>query len=281
MYSIRMPGLRCPVCRGSRGVQGQACRVPEDTDQGVGGRTAKTVKQPRQQPARPQYANYWAPLTRKQHTIPHSAQPQHTNYWAPQTRKRHQQEHRPQQPTERSDPTQHAKGRTGECPGPRKGATTRRNVKQGGGGVCTEQENADCNKPLRVEALQGATVERTAWPSRQREVISAVENSASEGMGEIGLPGGGGVSFDSTAPAHQRRAPPTAETTPAGAPAAAALQNAATRRNMRRGERVTVQGPIKKQRPRRPCLTGGHSSPPKEGGVSGVRGSRDRPVPRG
>ena len=86
--------------------------------------TAKTVKRPRQQPAHPQYANYWAPLTRKRHTMPHSAQPRHTNYWAPRTRKRHQQEHRPQRPTERSDPTQHAKGRTGDCPGPRKGATT-------------------------------------------------------------------------------------------------------------------------------------------------------------
>ena len=42
--------------------------------------TAKTVKRPRQQPAHPQYANYWAPLTRKRHTMPHSAQPQHTNY---------------------------------------------------------------------------------------------------------------------------------------------------------------------------------------------------------
>ena len=51
--------------------------------------------------------------------------------WAPRTRKRHQQEHRPQRPTERSDPTQHAKGRTGGCPGPRKGATTGRNVTQG------------------------------------------------------------------------------------------------------------------------------------------------------
>ena len=36
--------------------------------------TTKTVKRPRQQPAHPQYANYWAPLTRKQHTMPHSAQ---------------------------------------------------------------------------------------------------------------------------------------------------------------------------------------------------------------
>ena len=101
--------------------------------------TAKTVKRPPQQPAHPQYANYWAPLTRKRHTMPHSAQSQHTNYWAPRTRKRHQQEHRPQRPTERSDPTQHAEGRPGDCPGPRKGATTRRNVTQGGGGGYRQQ----------------------------------------------------------------------------------------------------------------------------------------------
>ena len=88
-------------------------------------------KRPRQQPAHPQYANYWAPLTRKRHTMPHSAQSQHANHWAARTRKRHQQEHRPQRPTERSDPTQHAEGRTGDCPGPCKGATTRRNVTQG------------------------------------------------------------------------------------------------------------------------------------------------------
>ena len=35
--------------------------------------TAKTVKRPRQQPAHPQYANYWALLTRKRHTTSHSA----------------------------------------------------------------------------------------------------------------------------------------------------------------------------------------------------------------
>ena len=33
--------------------------------------TAKTVKRPCQQPAHPQYTNYWAPLTRKRHTMPH------------------------------------------------------------------------------------------------------------------------------------------------------------------------------------------------------------------
>ena len=82
----------------------------------------------------PQYANYWAPLTHKRHIPPHSAQPRHTDHWAPRMRKRHQQEHRPQRPRERSDPTQHAKGRTGDCPGPRKETATRRNVTQGGGG---------------------------------------------------------------------------------------------------------------------------------------------------
>ena len=68
----------------------------------------------------------------KRHIPPHPAQPQHTNDGAPRTRKRHPQEHRPQRPTERSDPTQHAKGRTSDCPGPCKGATTRRNVTRGG-----------------------------------------------------------------------------------------------------------------------------------------------------
>ena len=81
----------------------------------------------------PQYANYWALLTRKRRILPHPAQPRRTNDWAPRTRKRHQREHRPQRPTERSDPTQHAKGRTGDRPGPLKGATTRRNVTRGGG----------------------------------------------------------------------------------------------------------------------------------------------------
>ena len=33
-------------------------------------------------PAHCQYANYWAPLTRKRHIPPHPAQPRHTNHWA-------------------------------------------------------------------------------------------------------------------------------------------------------------------------------------------------------
>ena len=94
----------------------------------------KQSNDPRNNQHNPQYANYWAPLTRKRRIPPHSAQSQHANDWAPRTRKRHQQEHRPQRPTESSDPTQHAKGRTGDCPGPRKGTKTQRNVTRGGGG---------------------------------------------------------------------------------------------------------------------------------------------------
>ena len=118
------------------------CGRPEDG--GVG--TPKTVKRPPQQPAPPQYANYWALLTRKRHIPPRPAQPQHTNHWAPRTRKRHQQEHRPQRPTESSDPTQHAEGRTGDCPGPRKETTTRRNVTQGV--VCVQTQGVRSPSPM-------------------------------------------------------------------------------------------------------------------------------------
>ena len=71
-----------PTVRGKRTYSGRpGQRVEEGTwaaqkhseagdgrpvDRGVW--TAKTVKRPRQQPAHPQYANYWAPLTRKRHT---------------------------------------------------------------------------------------------------------------------------------------------------------------------------------------------------------------------
>ena len=67
---------------------------------------------------------------------PHNNQhnPQCANYWAPLPQKRHHKEHGPQRPTERSDPTQHVKGRTGDCPGPRKGTATQRDVTPGGGG---------------------------------------------------------------------------------------------------------------------------------------------------
>ena len=44
----------------------------------AGAWAAKTVKGPPQQPAQPQYANYWA-LTHKRHP-PQPAQPRHTNH---------------------------------------------------------------------------------------------------------------------------------------------------------------------------------------------------------
>ena len=86
---------------------------------------------------RPECGGEWASKAGKRplHQPPH---PRSANYWSPLTRKRNQQEHEPQGPSEHSDPTQHAKGRTGDCPGPRNETATRRNVTQGGrvcGGV--------------------------------------------------------------------------------------------------------------------------------------------------
>ena len=99
------PPLTCPTVRsaastsnggGGQRVEEQGTWAAQKHSEAGYGRpvdrgawTAKTVKRPRQQPAHPQYANYWAPLTHKRHIPPHSAQPQHTNYWAPRTRKRH------------------------------------------------------------------------------------------------------------------------------------------------------------------------------------------------
>ena len=109
-------------------VQGRLphCHVPQYRFPTVGGPTLQTVSPAKRKPpfrallrgiGTGRGANYRAPLTRKRHIPPHPAQPRRTNHWAPRTRKRHQQEHRPQRPTERSDPTQHAKGRTDDCPG--------------------------------------------------------------------------------------------------------------------------------------------------------------------
>ena len=136
-WRSRAPG---PHAHGKRSEVG--CGWPED--RGVG--TAKTVKRPPQQPVQPQYANYWAPLTRNRHILPHPARPQHTNHWA-LSAKRHQQEHQPQRPTESSGAMQHVNGRTGDCPGPLKETTTRRNVTGGGGGF-----------KLRVRAWEGTRV---------------------------------------------------------------------------------------------------------------------------
>ena len=53
----------------------------------------------------------------------------------------------------------------------------------------------------------------------------------------------------STAPAHQPLRSANAETTPAGAPAAAAVRTQRPDATCEGDERVTVQGPVKKQRP--------------------------------
>ena len=86
---------------------------------------------------------------------------------------RHQQEHRPQRPTESSDPTQHAKGRTGDRPGPRKGATTRRNVTQGGGGGCIQKEGTSETAPEAVRQAVGGGCQ-SGW-GRLLSVTNAIE----------------------------------------------------------------------------------------------------------
>ena len=55
-------------------------------------------------------------------------------------------------PSESSDPTQHAKGRTGDRPGPRKGATTRRNVTRRMGGPDGASQGNRPGRALRVPA---------------------------------------------------------------------------------------------------------------------------------
>ena len=87
--------------------------------------------------------------------------PRHANDAAPRTRKRHQQEHRPQRPTERSDPTQHAKGRTGDCPGPRKQQPD--GMSHGGGGCMGRGGRSP--PPSRAPSLCPATVPLTASAS--------------------------------------------------------------------------------------------------------------------
>ena len=146
---------------------------------------------------RPGCGGEWAAKNIKRPALP--AQPQCTNHWAPLTRKRHHKEHRPQRPSESIDSTQHAKGRAGDCPGPRQETATRRNVTQraqgGGGGA----NGTPCH-------------------------IQHSSNTPTTGLRERG---------NDTSKSTGR----------------SVRQKAATRRNMRREKRVTVQGPVKEQQP--------------------------------
>ena len=126
--------------------------------------------------------------------------PRNANHWAPRTRKRHQQEQRPQRPTERSDPTQHAKGRTGDCPGPRKETTTRRNVTRGGGGGAWGTNSPPplpckpmgmCHRPSR-RLMAAAAHERPPSPYRTRAArrdFFGAEGSFWKGGPGTGRPG--------------------------------------------------------------------------------------------
>ena len=134
--------------------------------------------------------------TQTAHPPPHSAQPQHTNHWAPRTRKRHQQEHRPQRPTERSDPTQHAKGRRGDRPGPRKGATTRRNVTQGGlqggrGGTQPPYNRCRPGPRKSLTSLSGSPAPRVMQRSTAPDLHQQRPTPALGDL-KIALRGGGG-----------------------------------------------------------------------------------------
>ena len=86
---------------------------------------AKTVKRPPQQPTQPQYANYWAPMTCKRHTMPHPAQPQHTNHWR-----------------ERGNNTSRSTGRNG-----RQNAATRRSTQR--------EERVTVQGPVKKQQLDG------------------------------------------------------------------------------------------------------------------------------
>ena len=139
---------------------------------------------------------------------PHQpAQPQCASYWAPLTRKRHQQQHRPQRPPEHSDPTRHAKGRTADCPGPCEETATRRTI-------CPQKHSEARGGRPECRGEWAATAEKR--PRSDQHNLSTPttrerENDTSRNAGRSGR------------------------------------RNAATRRGMRREERATVQGPVKKQ----------------------------------
>ena len=108
---------------------------------------AKTVKRPHNNQHSPRCANYLAPLTRKRNHI----------------------EHRPQRPTERSDPTQHTKGRTGDCPGPRRRNCNPAECHTEGGGWGWGQEGVrDMGTQERHQTGGGATqTHRTREPHQE------------------------------------------------------------------------------------------------------------------
>ena len=128
----------------------------------------------------------------------------------PRTRKRHQREHRPQRPTERSDPTQHAKGRAGDCPGPRKETTTGRTVTQGGGGIRLDPS------PTQTAAgggggarAPGAYTRVPLWAVTPPHVPSVHSHAA------VGPQGGGGaLTCRAGPPAHLREPAPPLQPTP-------------------------------------------------------------------
>ena len=144
---------------------------------------ASPRKRSEARPGRPECGGEWAAKTGKR-PLHQPKHPRSANYWAPLTRTRNQREHRPQWPTERSGPTQHAKGRTGDCPGPRNETATRRNVTQGGGGGCAPfQRQADCTSTTRhphsaLMALQPPTQQSRGAPPQNMTKVRETESTS-------------------------------------------------------------------------------------------------------
>ena len=105
----------------------------------------------------------------------------------------------------------------------------------GGGGSHTEtQREVGCGRPEDGGGWTAKTVKRPRQQPAQPQYANA----------QTAHP-----ATSSTAPAHQTTGPRERGNDTSQSTGRSGQQNAATRRYMRRGERVTVQGPVTKQRP--------------------------------
>ena len=143
-HSLRCPSRTAPCQQASllwngpvnspsgHGGGGGLADDQDATRRGCSNGAARTRKRGEACGGRPGRGGAWASKTIKR-PAQLSAQ---ANPWALRTRRRRRQEHRPQRPSEHSDPTQHAKGRAGDCPGPRKENCNPTECHNGGGGSC-------------------------------------------------------------------------------------------------------------------------------------------------
>ena len=100
----------------------------------------------------------------------------------------------PQRPTERSDPTQHAKVRTGDCPGPRKETETRRNVTRGGGVRGAQRFSFGIfeSPPQLLRQFERKSVGKSLYPADPRRCPSGrtrprrTDQSCSSALAQVG-----------------------------------------------------------------------------------------------